>query len=162
LKKLFTELFALLISCLLLTSHAHLSSHMRGYQSDLALQVLPESPQIYNSARMRRHHPYTGAEGKSCRTLMHVRSLCHSPGLGVTGPSRRRDALLEQRRSHPVPRSVCGSLIARNQREHMPGDTRGQGSRHWCLEKVMTPRNNHKADFTASVLLPTDFLSLGL
>lgn len=69
-----------------------------------------------------------GAEGKSPQTLMQERSLCHGPRLGVRGPSRRRDALLEQRRSHLVPWSVCCGVIAGKQREHMPGGARGWGS----------------------------------
>lgn len=50
------ELFALLISCFPSVSRAHLSSHICGYQSGPTPHILPESPQIYSSAGVRRHH----------------------------------------------------------------------------------------------------------
>lgn len=101
------ELFALLISCFPSISCAHLTLHIHRYQLGFALQILAESPIIYNSAEMRRHHPYKRAEGKTPELNASKKEPLLQPWFSIPGMSCHRGVLLEQCWSHLVPQSVC-------------------------------------------------------
>lgn len=138
-------------------SRAHLSSHIHGYQSDLDLQILPESPQIYNSMVPRRHRPYTGSEGKSPQTLAQARNekplpqprAWHHGAVTLQGCSSG---------AMPEPPGAVVCLRQFNSRKPKGAYAEGQEGMGeaglWSSEQVVMPRNNHKADFAGGVLFP--------